>query len=855
MKLSAKHVLTGLVLLGALVLIYFKTNRIVLAEHERFDRNLRGIQQLDATLNQDVLKARFRLLADYDGSPRQINELKRMVADLAVIPAFISDAERQMIQQKVDALSQVIAQKDELLERFKSQNAVLNNSLRDLPVAGTELVKLAASDEQGRELEALLNGLMRQVLVYSLQSSEAQAPEIQRSLGKLAEWRARHVDHPQDEALVSLVAHVNSVVSRKPKVEALTEQLVSLPVSLSTEDLLRAYDGQFSAAMRTADLYRLALYLLCALLVIGIGYTIFALDTANTHLERRVHERTRDLSRKNEELQAEIAERQRAQQQLAEKEHRLRSILESEPECVKLVAADGTLLEMNPAGLKAIEADHLETAIGQSIYELIAPEYLAFYRALNEAVFQGESRIAEFEIIGLKGTRRWMQTHACPLRDAKGKIFAHLGVTRDVTERRRVEAELASERHLLRTLLENLPDQIYFKDRDSRFLRCSSVLAERFHSSSVDDLVGKSDFDFFTEEHARPAFEDEQEIIRTGRPMVGKIEKEFWKDNGDKVTWVLTTKVPLRDKAGEIIGTFGISKDITAMKEAEMELAQAHTQLLETSRQAGMAEVATSVLHNVGNVLNSVNVSCSVISETVRKSRIGNVGKTAALLREHANDLAAFMTSDPAGQKLPEFLGKLSERLAGEQAGVLKELQLLDQNIEHIKEIIAVQQSYANVSGVRETLPLAELVEDALRMNAGGVTRHGIEVLREYGETPPVSVEKHKVLQILVNLLRNAKHALTDSGRPDKQLIVRIGRHNGHITVSVSDNGIGIEPQNMTRIFAHGFTTKKDGHGFGLHSGVLAAQQMGGRLTVHSDGPGTGATFTLELPLGPSGNE
>jgi len=301
---------------------------------------------------------------------------------------------------------------------------------------------------------------------------------------------------------------------------------------------------------------------------------------------------------------------------------------------------------------------------------------------------------------------------------------------------------------------------------------------------------------------------------------------------------------------GDNTGIVITYRDVSGRKRAEAELENINRQLLETSRTAGMAEVATSVLHNVGNVLNSVNVSCSVVSDKVRKSRIASVAKTADLLRVHADDLAGFFTNDPDGRMLPDFLGKLATRLAGEQAEVLKELQLLGQNIEHIKDIIAMQQNYAkNIGGVRETLPVEALVEDALRMNEGALHRHRIEVVREYGDVPPVSMEKHKVLQILVNLVRNAKHALTDGGRADKRLLVRIAHKDDHIIVGVSDNGIGIAPENLVRIFAHGFTTRKDGHGFGLHSGVLAAQEMGGTLTVHSGGPGTGATFTLEIPI------
>ncbi|MDB6173765.1 MAG: sensor signal transduction histidine kinase [Chthoniobacteraceae bacterium] len=416
------------------------------------------------------------------------------------------------------------------------------------------------------------------------------------------------------------------------------------------------------------------------------------------------------------------------------------------------------------------------------------------------------------------------------------------------SEQIRMHAELAYERDLLRTLLEHSPDQIYFKDLESRFVKCSNTLVERFELQHAEELIGKSDFDYFTDDHARPAFEDEQQIVRTGKSVVGRVEKELWK-NSDKVTWALTTKGPLRDRAGNIIGTFGTSKDITSIKEAEAELEKVNKELLEISRQAGMAEVATSVLHNVGNVLNSVNISCSVISDKVRKSRVGSVAKTAELLRNHGENLGTFLATDPVGQKLPGYLTKLSEHLAAEQSAILTELASLVRNIEHIKEIVTTQQSYAVVGGVRETLPMVTLVEDALRMNEASLSRHRIEVIREYEEIPPTSMEKHKVLQILVNLVSNARQALTESAQAAKRLIIRIRTENGQVVVSITDNGLGILPENMTRIFAHGFTTKKNGHGFGLHSGVLAAQQMGGRLTVQSDGPGTGATFTLELPL------
>jgi PAS domain S-box-containing protein len=302
------------------------------------------------------------------------------------------------------------------------------------------------------------------------------------------------------------------------------------------------------------------------------------------------------------------------------------------------------------------------------------------------------------------------------------------------------------------------------------------------------------------------------------------------------------------------VGRVWSYRDITERRRAEVELEEMHKQLLGTSRQAGMAEVATSVLHNVGNVLNSVNISSTLVSDRVRKSKVANLSKVVAMLNEHMAELGSFLTNDPKGKQLPGYLGQLAEHLVSEQTSVLEELRLLHQNIEHIKDIVVMQQSYAKISGVVETVQIAGLVEDALRMNLGALQRHGVAVLREYDDVPLVDMEKHKILQILVNLVRNAKYACDESHRIDKLMTLRVIRNNDMVRISIIDNGIGIPAENLTRIFSHGFTTRKEGHGFGLHSAALAAMELGGSLTVHSDGPDKGAAFTLELPYTPHKN-
>jgi signal transduction histidine kinase len=272
--------------------------------------------------------------------------------------------------------------------------------------------------------------------------------------------------------------------------------------------------------------------------------------------------------------------------------------------------------------------------------------------------------------------------------------------------------------------------------------------------------------------------------------------------------------------------------------------------LVEASHKAGMAEVATGVLHNVGNVLNSVNVSTAILSGRVKESKAGNLSKVAAMLREHESGLGDFVTSDPQGRQIPAYLGRLAEHLAQEQSFFLNELALLEKNIEHINTIVAMQQDYAKVAGYAETVQATDLVEDALRLNSAALGRHHIEVRREYAPNlPPLNLDKHKALQVLVNLIHNAKYACSQPDLSERRLTLRVANGEGRLRISVIDTGVGIPRENLTRIFSMGFTTRRNGHGFGLHSGALAARELGGSLMAESDGPGRGATFTLELPV------
>ena len=297
---------------------------------------------------------------------------------------------------------------------------------------------------------------------------------------------------------------------------------------------------------------------------------------------------------------------------------------------------------------------------------------------------------------------------------------------------------------------------------------------------------------------------------------------------------------------------FNNAKLAGALAKITRELKEAQGELLTTARQAGMAEIANNVLHNIGNVLNSVNVSAGLIGDRMRDSKAQGLARAVQLMNEHAVDLGHFLTRDEKGKTLPGYLGKLVATLAAEKESIAQELTLLTKSIDHIKDIVATQQSYSGSTSIMAPVQISDLMEDALRMNTASISRHKITVLKEFDAVPLLLLDRHLVLQILVNLIGNAKHAMDAMPNRSHLITLRVGLagpiEGPRLQIRVEDDGEGIAQSNMTRLFAHGFTTRKNGHGFGLHSCALAAKEMLGTITAHSDGLGKGAAFVLDLP-------
>ncbi|MDB6005037.1 MAG: integral rane sensor signal transduction histidine kinase [Prosthecobacter sp.] len=429
-------------------------------------------------------------------------------------------------------------------------------------------------------------------------------------------------------------------------------------------------------------------------------------------------------------------------------------------------------------------------------------------------------------------------------------------VSHEIAGRETAQHDLRQFQHRHDLILNSIGEGIYWAGNDGRVVSVNPAAAALL-GWTVPELVGRSAHMTMHHSHADGTEYPKKEcriyqglLDGQGRRIVDEV---FWRKDGTCFP-VEYTSTPVRDDSGEIFGVVVVFSDVTARKQSEAKLESVNKQLQSTSRQAGMAEVATNVLHNVGNVLNSVNVSADAVALKVRDFRVGRLRSVAALLNEHAGNLPEFLTVDPRGKALPDYLVKLAENLAAPQNAILQEVESLRDNIDHIKGVVAMQQSYARRAGVLETFSPVELLEDAIRINSAGLTRHEVHLVRDFEEVPPILTDRHKVLQILVNLLSNAKYAL-EHAVANRQVTVTV-RLNGTegVKFAVIDNGIGISAENLGRMFQHGFTTKKDGHGFGLHSGALATQELGGKLTAHSDGPGLGAIFTLELPFENSSN-
>ena len=387
------------------------------------------------------------------------------------------------------------------------------------------------------------------------------------------------------------------------------------------------------------------------------------------------------------------------------------------------------------------------------------------------------------------GSFLWVRTSTALVRDGS-RTECSVEYQRDITHRKELAAALLQQQTLLEAVLTDLPVALLVCDVAGNITHYNRAAVDLYcipkHTPPSQDPYPLA-ADVFLMDGVTP-------VDRANRPLacalrgetVTNLELLIVPRDSRPARSTLSNARRLIGPDGQTLGAVAVIQDMTDLKRQEMELERVHKELMTASRQAGMAEVATNVLHNVGNILNSVNISASLVAERVRQSKAPGVSRLAALLVEQGPRAGQFITDDERGRRIPDYLAALGEQLLADQRMTLQELASLRDNLEHIKDTVAMQQSYAKLCGVTETVEVVDLVEDSLRLNAGAFARHGVTLKREFGNVPPITVDKHKVLQILVNLVRNAKYACDDSGRSDKLITLRIegtdagGAHLGH---------------------------------------------------------------------------
>ena len=534
----------------------------------------------------------------------------------------------------------------------------------------------------------------------------------------------------------------------------------------------------------------------------------------------------------------------------------LRNILDSLDAQICIVNERGTIVDTN-ASWNYVQAEMRPQgdgfSVGNNYFEVagqtvgscaVAQQEVA--TALRDIISGRRTNYLGEHLCHAAATEVWFQVRITPLQspDRRGAVISHMNVTDRVLATQQLELK-TEEAEKLALVAQYTDNAVIITDDHARIEWINDAFT-RQTGYELDEVIGRVPGHFLQGPDTSPQPVAEiREAIRARRGF--DCELINYTKSGEPY-WVALEGQPIADADGAVTRFVGIGRDITRRKNAEAERESLQRELVNASHLAGMAENATGVLHNVGNVLNSINVSVHLLRETVAASFASRLTATSELLQRNRDHLAEFVTEDKQGKLLPAFLEQLAARADAERVLMRDELEALLKNVEHVKEIVSAQQSYATTSTVQIEFNVCDVVDDALRATDRSFERHEIRVDRDYRSSPDVYTDKHKLFQIVVNLLSNAKDAVMTRPADDRHIRVVVSAVERSIEIEVHDNGIGISPENASKLFEHGFSTKPSGHGFGLHSSANSAHALGGELQVSSRGEGHGATFRLTFP-------
>jgi signal transduction histidine kinase len=493
--------------------------------------------------------------------------------------------------------------------------------------------------------------------------------------------------------------------------------------------------------------------------------------------------------------------------------------------------------------------DALESiqAAGDAMLETVLPEDHERVRELaHGAVLRHEPMMStRYRRRAPDGTIRHMQMYQRFFYDEHGEGLRALGANIDITEsfERQAQVEAISIRFSIATRaakagvweFQELSGDSWWDETMYVIYGCSP---ETFQPTlaTVSAMIHPEDLPVAEAAWAN-AFQESGQL---------HVQFRIVRPSGD-VSHVDTLAVVVTDPLTSNRRLVGITLDVSERVEAEQRERRLQKQLREASHQSGMAEVATGVLHNVGNVLNSLGIAASTAHARLKASQFDRLERVAGILESHRGSLANFLENDPRGQRLPDYVGALGVQFKSDAHAIQQEMDAISSHIAYLREIVQAQQSFARVGGAQDTVDVRELVETALTLKAQEL--NGAQITRDIADLPHLLTDRYKLLQIIVNFVTNACDAMAANKPTAPRLTIHARLVLGQLEIAVDDTGVGIPADLLPRIWEFGFTTKPQGHGFGLHSAAVAAQQLGGTIAARSDGQGLGASFCVKIPL------
>ena len=540
--------------------------------------------------------------------------------------------------------------------------------------------------------------------------------------------------------------------------------------------------------------------------------------------------------------------------ELQEAKSFLQAVFDSISDHICVLDDEGEILEVNAVWDKFGNAKHQKQL-------KIGSNYIKFCEEFeNSRPIDGPSIAETFrEVLAKDQTCRieryafesetatiWYHINISPLsHDHQGAVvIAHSNITDQVEAEQKLR-ETKEHFELLSLVAKYTDNAVIITDPDGKIEWVNAGFT-RITGYQLEDVWGHAPIEILQGPETNPeavAFIKKRFLEKKGFD----IEVLKYRKTGETYWSSIETR-PIFNELGAVVKFIGIESDITEKRKQEKEKRKLANQLQDAARQAGMAEVATGLLHNVGNVLNSVNISASQLENSLHSSPIRHLQKISDVVDEHDECLAEFFTHGK-GKNLPKLLQNLVDHFKKDRTLQLDELQQLTANIDHIKEIVAMQQSFAKKQAIPEPIKPVDLFDDAVKMLGESLTRHSVTVNRMFDFIPEIYLPRHDVIQILLNLIKNAQQAMDDLENQEKAIHLTLTSHNGFVEFHVDDEGEGIPSDQLNRIFQHGFTTKPDGHGFGLHASANTAHELGGSLTASNEGQGRGASFKLALPM------